>query len=437
MILVFVPKPTSRLRYAMRLMLSELLGLNFSSTANIEEFMAYPGPKFTYGKSIEGSHLHFASFGLLFETGIGTPIIQVIENQGIKALFPVFERNSALPYDPFSAAFFMVTRYEEYMPYRKDQYGRFTATESIAHKHGFLQKPVVNHWAIHLGEALLKRYPDLVVKQNRFRFIPTYDIDQAWAYKGKGFVRTTGAFLKAALAGDFADVVKRMRVITGAEPDPFDTYDYQLELQRRYHLRPIYFFLFGRYAGYDKNIPTTNTNCRQLIKRLADYAEAGIHPSYASNTDDDSLSREIKELSKVLNKEITLSRQHFLKLHLPETYRKLATYDITSDYTMGFAALPGFRAGICTPYQFYDVDLETVISLTIVPFAVMDGTLRDYMNLNPEEAIEIIHKLIGEVRLVGGLFVSLWHNESLSETGRWAGWRHVYEDMLQNATTGY
>ncbi|MBE0662207.1 MAG: polysaccharide deacetylase family protein [Bacteroidales bacterium] len=435
MLLVYVPKSTSRLRYTMRLMLGELLGLEYNITANIDEFNAYSGPKFTYGKTLEGNHLHFASFGLLFETGIGTPMIQVIESQGIKALFPVFERNSALPYDPFSAAFFMVTRYEEYMPYRKDQYGRFTAMESIAHKHGFLQKPVVNHWARQLGEALQKRYTDLVIKQNKYHFVPTYDIDQAWSYKGKGFVRTTGAFLKAALAWNFSDVAKRMRVITGTEPDPFDTYDYQLELQRRFHLRPIYFFLFARYGGYDKNISTTNTTFRQLIKRLADYADAGIHPSYASNTENDSLSLEIKELSKVLNKEISLSRQHFLKLHLPETYRNLASYDITTDHTMGFAALPGFRAGICTPYQFYDVDLETVIPVTVVPFAVMDGTLRDYMNLSPEAAIEVIHKLIAEVRSVDGLFVSLWHNDSLSETGRWIGWRHVYEDLVNNAAT--
>lgn len=435
MILVFVPKSTSRLRYILRLMLSELLGLDFNITVSTDEFNAYTGPKFTYGKNLEGNHLHFASSGLMFETGIGTPMVQVIEYKGIKALFPVFERNSAMPYDPFSAAFFLVTRYEEYMPYRKDQFGRFTAMESIAHKHGFLQKPVVNHWAIQLGDVLIKRYNDLVIKQNRYRFVPTYDIDQAWSYKGKGFVRTTGAFLKSAFAGDFSDLVKRLKVITGAEPDPFDTYDYQLELQKRCHLRPIYFFLFAKYAAYDKNIPTTNTRFRQLIKRLADYADAGIHPSYASNTDNDSLGWEIKELSKVLNKEISYSRQHYLKLHLPETYRNLASYDITTDHTMGFAALPGFRAGICTPYQFFDVDLETLIPLTVVPFAVMDGTLRDYMNLSPEAAIEVIQKLISEVKSVNGMFVCLWHNESLSETGRWVGWRRVYEALVNEAAT--
>lgn len=433
MILIFTPHLTTRLRYTMRLMLTELLGLEIEFTRKTEEFKDFKGLKFSYGKSFEGEHLYFASSGLLFEKGIGNPVIQPIEHEGVKAIFPVYERNSALPYDPFAATFFMITRYEEFMPYRKDLYGRFTATESIAHKLGFLQRPVVNHWVRQVGKVLKKHFAGISLKTPQYRFLPTYDIDQAWSYKGKGFVRTAGAYIRSLVSGDFADIVKRTRVILGTEPDPFDTFDYQLELQKRHHLLPIYFFLYARYSEYDKNIPTTNTRFRNLIKRLADYTEAGIHPSYASNSNNHVLNWEIRELSKVLNKEINRSRQHYLKLHLPETYRNLASFDITSDYTMGFAALPGFRAGICTPYQFYDVDMETVVPITVVPFAVMDGTLRDYMDLSPDEAIETIGKLIAEVKEVGGVFSSLWHNESLSETGRWVGWRRVYEELVNKA----
>lgn len=434
MILVYAPKSTSRLRYSMRLMLHELLGLVFNITTNPDEFLAYAGAKFTYGKTQGSDHLHFAAPDLLFKTGIRDPNLQLADYQGSKVLFPVFERNAALPYDPFAAAFFMVTRYEEYMPYRKDEYGRFTAPESLAHKSGFLHKPVVNIWAKELGNVLQNRFSGLKIKKQQYRFLPTYDIDQAWSYQGKGFARTTGAYLRALFSGNFQEVVTRTRVISGFETDPFDTFDYQLDLQKKYGLRPIYFFLFAKYGEYDKNIPTTNFRFRQLIKRLADYADAGIHPSYASNQQPENLSWELAELTRVLNKEIVRSRQHFLKLHLPETYRTLADNGITMDYTMGFAALPGFRAGICTPYMFYDIDLETPVPIVITPFAVMDGTLCDYMKLSPDAAIETIHNLIGEVKAVGGTFSSLWHNDSLSETGRWAGWRKVYDELVKKAT---
>jgi hypothetical protein len=39
--------------------------------------------------------------------------------------------------------------------------------------------------------------------------------------------------------------------------------------------------------------------------------------------------------------------------------------------------------------------------------------------------------MIQSVSDVGGLFVSLWHNESLGETDRWKGWRKVYSNMLE------
>ncbi len=435
MILVFTQKSTARLRYTLHLVLKELLGFDFSLTTEADEFQSYTGAKFSYGKRLQQTGLHFAAADLLFKTGIDDPNLQILEHSGMNALFPVFERNAALPYDPFAAIFFMVSRYEEYMPYRKDQYGRFTAMESLAHKLGFLHKPVVNIWALEVGKILERQFNGLRIRTSKYRFLPTYDIDQAWSYKNKGFVRTAGAFAKSLMIGDFSDLVLRTKVITGIEKDPFDTYGYQLQLQKKYSLHPVYFFLFARYGEFDKNIPTSNLQFRNLVKHLADYAETGIHPSYSSNFNNKILAWEIKELSNVLSKEIHHSRQHFLKLHLPETYRNLSSLDISMDYTMGFAALPGFRAGICTPYRFYDIDLETVIPIIVTPFAVMDGTLNDYMKLDTDEAIETISNLIAEVKAVGGVFSSLWHNESLSESGRWTGWRRVYESLVEKAAS--
>ncbi len=163
---------------------------------------------------------------------------------------------------------------------------------------------------------------------------------------------------------------------------------------------------------------------------MGDYAQIGIHPSYYTNEQPNLLHKEIKNLESVVNKDITQSRQHFLRLNLPDTYRNLIDEDITDDYSMGYAALPGFRAGICSPYNFYDLDIEVETKLRVHPFMVMDGTLKDYMKLTPTDAIETIKKLIEEVKKVDGTFSSLWHNESLSDEQRWKGWRRVYEELL-------
>ena len=63
----------------------------------------------------------------------------------------------------------------------------------------------------------------------------------------------------------------------------------------------------------------------------------------------------------------------------------------------------------------------------------MDGTLRDYMEVEATDAVKFIKSLIDEVKAVNGTFVSLWHNESLSDLNRWKGWRKVYEEMVREA----
>ncbi|MEZ5083728.1 MAG: polysaccharide deacetylase family protein [Bacteroidales bacterium] len=166
---------------------------------------------------------------------------------------------------------------------------------------------------------------------------------------------------------------------------------------------------------------------------MADYSKVGIHPSYNSNHFPGQLKQEINRLSKVLNREITQSRQHFLMLRLPTTYRNLINLDITDDYSMGFASQPGFRASICSPFNFYDLDLDAETKLRIHPFTFMEGTLRDYMNTSADKALEIIKSLIKEVKDVNGTFIPIWHNESLSDKKRWTGWQKVYEEMIETA----
>jgi hypothetical protein len=122
-------------------------------------------------------------------------------------------------------------------------------------------------------------------------------------------------------------------------------------------------------------------------------------------------------------------------LKLPETYRRLIELDITDDYTMGYAYRVGFRASICTPFYFYDLDNEQITGLKIHPFAVMDATLKYYMKVQPEQAMSYISPLIKEVKKVNGDFISLWHNESLSENKIWAGWKNIYEQMAEEASS--
>ncbi len=127
------------------------------------------------------------------------------------------------------------------------------------------------------------------------------------------------------------------------------------------------------------------------------------------------------------------SRQHFLKLRFPDTYRNLIAAGITDDYTMGYADETGFRAGICSPYKWYDLEKEVMTNLTIHPFAVMDGTLNSYLKLTPAQALEKVKSLAQEVKNVNGELITIWHNETLSDWKDWKGWKDFYEQVIRIA----
>ncbi len=432
MVLIFTKRITSRNKFTFKLILLDILGLDYQLTSNKQEFERFSGPKFSYCRQTMGEELFFQSTGLLFETGIVVQELQSLNWKGLNVFYPT-HKNSALPFDPFAASFLLVSRYEEYLPHIKDKHGRFAAHQSLAYQHNFLDTPVVNQWALEILSILENRFGKLQRKAPHYSFLPTIDIDNAWAFQHKGFIRAGAGLIADLINLKFQHFSQRLLVLCRLQQDPYDTYDYQLELIEKYKLNTIFFFLLGNYATFDRNVPYQNKHMQSLIKFIADIGEIGIHPSYASNGASPILLQEVHRLSGILHQEIHNSRQHFLKLNLPQTYHRLIECDITDDYTMGYAELPGFRASIASPFFFYDLDLEVETSLKIHPFAIMDGTLKDYLKIEPNQAAEIIDPLIQKVKAVDGTFISVWHNESFAENERWKGWRRVYEDLIEKA----
>jgi len=106
---------------------------------------------------------------------------------------------------------------------------------------------------------------------------------------------------------------------------------------------------------------------------------------------------------------------------------------ITDDYSMGYADQIGFRASTSRSFLFYDLEMEYTTALRIHPFAAMEGTLRDYLQLNVEDAFIAFKQIIDEIKAVNGTYISLWHNESVSDKNRWVGWRNLYENMIDYA----
>jgi len=424
MLLIYTHQITNRIRYTFNVLFKSILGIDYELTTNADSFKQFEGAKISYTeKPVGDDELCFRSSDLLFESKINaSPLSSTQKERGLE--------NSE---DLFAHIFFLVSRYEEYLPFAGDDYGRFSAKQSHAYKNNYLHKPTVNINAKEIQKIITRRYPGFIFPEKEYCYTPTIDIDNAYAYLGKSFSRTAGGYAKALVKSDSDDFLRRKNVLSGKEKDPYDTYDFQFTLHKKYNLKPIYFFLLGDYAPNDKNLPHANPLMQSLIKNISQKAETGIHPSFASNQNTKKIKVEKKRLGEISGNEITKSRQHFLKLKFPDTYRNLIAAGITDDYTMGFADESGFRAGICTPYKFYDLEKEEETNLTIHPFAMMDGTLNNYLQLSPEQAIEKVKQIANEIKNVNGEFITIWHNETLSDWREWKGWKNVYEKVIQIA----
>ena len=428
-VLIFVPEVNSRIEYTFEFIFGIILGVDVEFTSQKKEFQESLLPKINYSEADFSSCLFLKAHSILFEKNIKIQEINEVEFQDSHLFFPSSE-DSFLPFDPFACTFYLLSRYEEYLSENSDEHERFTDSENLLVVLGMHQKPVIDQIAYWIAEEIKKKYPSFVIKKRSFQFYTTIDIDNAWAYKNKSVLVSTGAFLKDLFAGQWHEVKQRLLVALGIRKDPYDTYSYILSTYKGLTDHLKFFFLIGDRNRFDKNIPHKNKAFRQLIIDLSSVCEVGIHPSYASNQKIWLFEKEKERLESIIQRPVTQNRQHYLKLRFPQTYHNLLKSGITDDYTMGFASLTGFRAGTCTPFPFFDLTKNKCTELTIHPFQVMDVTLKNYLHLNPEEAIVLIEKLMHEVKKVNGTFISLWHNESLKDSTPWQGWRDLFKQTL-------
>ncbi len=418
------------MEYTFGFIFQTILGIEPVFTTKQNEFLESGLPGINYSQTNLFSGLFLKAHPLLFEKKIKEQEISEVEYNQFRLFFPSSE-DSFLPFDPFACIFYLITRYEEYFSEPTDEHERFADSENILVRHGLHQKPVVDLLAYRIAEKLQEQFPELKIRKRAFQFVTTIDIDNAWAFKNKSFLISWGAVLKAAFHWHWNELHQRLIVFLGLRIDPYDTYKYILETYKGLMNHILFFFLIGDRNKYDKNISYTNKSFRQLIYSLSSVCEVGIHPSYASNQKPWLFEKEKDRLENIIQKPVVLSRQHYLKLRFPQTYQSLLKSGITDDYTMGFASLTGFRAGTCTAFPFFDLSQNKCTELIIHPFQVMDATLKNYLHLSPEEAMEMIQELMLEVKKADGTFISLWHNESLKDSGQWLGWRQVFEQILE------
>ena len=448
-VIVYSHEPGPRLRYIAPV-IADLLGEPaVSFTSSHEVFAAAEEIRINYsGKASNIPSVWIVPAGLLEQEGIDRHLVPVVnewkdDSPAIKdsardlSLPILFPGPGDLGFDLFSAAFWLISRYEEYLPFTPDAYGRYPHRESMAFRNGFLHRPLVNEWMLLLRTILQRRLPlvagRLPAPDQAFRFQPTYDIDIAWSYLHKGFLRNTGGWLRSLMRGDRADVRLRANVLRGKSRDPFDAYEWLNALHTSLKLQPIYFFLLASSPKrYDKNADPSSQAMEQLIRHHHARYQTGLHPSWQSGDRVALIKKERDRLQQITGSPVTRSRQHYIRFLLPEGYRRLTDLRITDDHSMGYGDINGFRASLSSPFQWYDLERESATPLTIHPFCFMDANAYYELGHRPEQALSEMRQLYGIVKQAGGTCSMIWHNHFLGTQPAFREWREIYEAFLRS-----
>lgn len=412
---IYAPRDSPRLRYILDWIFKDCLGVSYSLTRRPAD-----DAHIAYGTGGRAA-ITIPDLGLLWQTGLPTRAPHFQEG-GVKA--------GVFAFDIFSAAFYLISRCEEYADFLPDTHGRFPHTASILHEKGFLERPIVDAWVERLRIALIN-HCGLDVQKPAFHFQPTYDIDIAYAYHHKGLKRTLGGLLRDARAGNLGIVRERFGVLGRGVADPYDAYAFLRNLHAEHRLKPRYFFLAAQKpTAWDKNISPAHPAFKSLVQEAALQGEVGMHPSYHSSEKEALIQEEKTSVEKALDKQVTHSRQHFIRLRFPQTYRALLDAGIADDWSMGYPEAPGFRAGTSRSFRWYDLAREEATALRVHPFSFMDVTARDYLGWSAEEAAQNLRAQRDLLQQLGGTLTTVFHNFSLGTARDWAGWKEAYENFV-------
>ena len=421
--IIFSTHITKRLQY----IVNTLFEADVVLTDNIHLYKASTSFKINYSsQKIIDDELWITPHTLLFQTNIQPQIINCFKWNELTVFF---KTEGTIPFDVLAASFFLISRYEEYLPYEKDEHKRYNYTNSIAYKNNFLHLPLVDLWL----KKLKEKFSQLTIHNSQFTFIPTYDVDIAYQYLHHSIIKNVFLFYKELFKGNFNKVIEQGNVFSGRKKDSFDVFNWLDELHEKHKLQPIYFLLtLLNKSKYDVNVLASSKAIKKLYKQLSEKYLVGLHPSYKNSEDENGelLVAEKNMLSNIIQKKITVSRNHYLKLTIPQTYRTLTQKGFTNDYSMAFASINGFRAATSKSFFWFDVEKNETTVLQIHPFSFMDAASFFHQKNSPQQAYNELLQHYEIIKYVEGTFITLFHNHFLTEQPEWIEWRKMYEKFL-------
>ncbi|MBN1446996.1 MAG: polysaccharide deacetylase family protein, partial [Bacteroidetes bacterium] len=347
--------------------------------------------------------------------------------------------------DIVSAAFFFLSRHEEWTCTEFDQFGRFRADAGLLGRRGELDRPVVREYAAVLACGLLSRGVELP-RDERYAGHPaaavmTHDIDYLSKFTpGLVFREVVKNFFFNRRHVNAAERRRRLWEYLQFHRRSRDPYVVSilrmLEIETASGITASWLFKTGGRDKRDVSYRLDSSRARMILRMIREKGhDIGLHPSFHAHDDLPMLQREKKRLDTAAAMQSRSVRQHYLRFRYPATWRNQVAAGFEVDSTLGHAEQEGFRGGTAHPFLPFDLEEGRVLPVWEVPLTVMDGTLAHYRGLDPVQAVERIRELLDLTAQVRGTAVLLFHNTAYDHHD-FQGWGGVFEESCRMMSDG-
>lgn len=361
------------------------------------------------------------------------------ENQfSLEANIPILYGNSDIEVsenkifcgnDIFASSFFMLTRWEEYVIKEKDNYGRFPDKFQLSVKHNFNERPVVNEYM----EMLRKMIAYLGIEiENKHKYKPviTHDIDFFARYdKFSKVIKATGGDIikRKSFKKAFHTINSYIKIKRGKEKDPYDTFDYLMNLSEKVNLKSHFYFIPSLLGEEDAKYDITEDAVIKMMQHIIERGHiVGIHGAFRSYDNEEIYIKELKRFPEKIK--INEGRQHLLRNKNPDTWQVYENAGLEYDSTTGFRNYVGFRAGTCYEYSVFNILSRKKLKLKEIPLIIMEQALvKKYSE--KESILGKFATLKQLIKKYKGNFVILWHNNNFN-IPEWENFKPLYEKII-------
>ncbi|RYU82401.1 DUF7033 domain-containing protein [Hymenobacter persicinus] len=331
--------------------------------------------------------------------------------------------------DLISAAFYLLSGWQEYYSEARDRHGRFPFAASVQHRYGFVTVPVVNYYFDLLKTAVehvtgRPCRPRRWAPEAPYAAFITHDIDNlrsAWKQPAKEALRQ-GKLLRFG----------RQLWQHFTQPDAWDNLEQVQQTVAGYGAKST-FFLLPEHRPAASGTPNADyrltapglQGCLQSL--AAQGSELAIHGSLGTATD----ARLLQTKRAQLPGHSIGNRFHYLSWEPRRTPSVLNQVGIAYDTTLGFAEHFGFRHSYCHPFRLFDFQHGQAHDFLEIPLNVMDATLYhpNYLQLAPDEILPALTPMLAEIERFGGVCTVLWHNENFDPANEHNGPRQFHALM--------